>query len=226
MDDILQLIADRENNYPHALNKARERLLARLENEPEDGETLARLAEVQYWLGTHADVDAATEVFLAKGVEYGKEAAALAPDSVAANFWYANCMAAHSMVRGMMNSLFYLKPMEKHGNRALELDETYFHAAPLRMMGRYYSKVPPWPVGSGDKKKGLELAKRAVELEPDHLYNKVVLADAWLAARYFDEARALLKEVLAAPEPEAFKLNHARYQAEAQQILERLESME
>ena len=84
MDDILQLIADRENNYPHALNKARERLLARLENEPEDGETLARLAEVQYWLGTHADDDAATEAFLAKAYGSGKGAQGRARDAVPA----------------------------------------------------------------------------------------------------------------------------------------------
>lgn len=225
MDNILQLIADRENDYPNTLLNAQERLLVHLDKEESDGAAMSLLAEVQYWLGILCEADDKKEEFLAEGVACGKRAVELAPDSVEANFWYANCMAAHGMVRGMMNSLFYLKPMEKHGNRALELDESYFHAAPLRMMGRFYCKVPPWPVGTGDKKKGLALAKRAVEVAPDYLYNQVILAEAYLSARYFDEARQWLENVLKTPEPEQFKRNHAMYQAEAALLLERLENM-
>ncbi|MEE4219465.1 MAG: TRAP transporter TatT component family protein [Xanthomonadales bacterium] len=225
MEKILQLIADRENDYPNALLEAQKRLLEHLDLNPDDGAAMTLLAEARYWLGTLCEEDGRKEAILAEGVAIGKQAAAVAPDSVAANFWYANCMAAHGMVRGMMNSLFYLKPMEKHGNRALELDESFFNAAPLRMMGRFYCKVPPWPVGSGDKKKGLALAKRAVELAPDHLYNQVILAEAYLSARYFDEAREGFESVLAAPQPEAFKLSHAKYRAEAAFLLERLENM-
>ena len=225
MEKILQLLVDRENDYPDALLDARKQLLDLLEESKNDSEVTTRLAEVHYWLGTLAEDETEKEEILARGVELGKQAVILAPDSVAANFWYTNCMAAHGMVRGMMNSLFYLKPMEKYGNRALELDETFFNAAPLRMMGRFYCKVPPCPVGPGDKKKGLALAKRAVELAPDYLYNQVILAEAYLSARYFDEAREGFEKVLAAPEPEQFKLSHARYRAEAVFLLERLENM-
>lgn len=225
MEKILQLLADREKDFPDALLDARRRLLELLEDNKNDSEAMTYLAEVEYWLGTLAEDEMEKEETLARGVAHGIQAATLAPDSVAANFWYVNCMAAHGKVRGMMNSLFYLKPMEKHGKRALELDEIFFNAAPLRMMGRFYCKVPPWPVGSGDKKKGLALAKRAVELAPDHLYNQVILAEAYLSARYFDEAREGFEKVLAAPEPDQFKLSYAKYQAEAAFLLERLENM-
>ena len=225
MEKILQLLADRENIYPEALLDARKQLLDLLAENENDSEAVTYLTEVHYWLGTLAEDETEKEETLARGVELGKQAATLAPDSVEANFWYANCMAAHGMVRGMMNSLFYLEPMERHGNRALELEETFYNAAPLRMMGRFYCKVPPWPVGLGDKKKGLALAKRAVELAPDHLYNQVILAEAYLSARYFDEAREGFEKVLAAPEPDQFKLSYARYQAEAAFLLERLENM-
>ena len=225
MDRILKLIAERESDFPGALLKARDLLLELISEEDGDGEALAAQAEVHYWLGIYTPDSEAREKYLAQGVVYGKQAAAMLPDSVAANFWFATCMAAHGVVRGLMNSLFYLRPLELHGNRALELDEAWFSAGPLRLMGRFYSRVPPWPVGPGDKKKGLALARRAVELAPGHLYNTVVLADAYLAARYFDEAGELLRSVLAVPEPRDFKLNHARCQAEARHILERLEQM-
>lgn len=225
MNKILQLFADRENDYPGALLEAQKRLLERLDENKNDSTAMTLLAEVQYWLGTLCKDDAEKERFLAEGVAFGKQAAELESDSVAANFWYANCMAAHGMVRGMINSLFYLEPIEKYGIRALELDESFFNAAPLRMMGRFYCKVPPWPVGTGDKKKGLVLAKRAVELAPDHLYNRVILAEAYLSARYFDEALEGLENVLATPEPDKFKLSYSRCRAEAVLLLESLENM-
>ncbi len=222
MDDVNQLMNDREKDFPNALLEARTILLERIVQDDSDAVGLATLAQVEYWLGTHTNDSGEKEAYLADGVEYGKQAAQRAPDSVEANFWYVNCMAAHGMVRGMMNSLFYLKPMEKFGKKALELDETYFAAAPLRMMGRYYFKVPAWPVGSGDKPKGIELLERAVEVAPDYLYNAVCLADAYLATDRKEEARALLQKVLDAPEPEGFKLSHTKFQGEARELMEKL----
>ena len=81
MDQVLELIAAREEDYPRALLEARSILLERLDGSPGNGETLSLLAEVQYWLGTHCEDDGAKEEYLAEGVEYGKQAAAAAPDS-------------------------------------------------------------------------------------------------------------------------------------------------
>lgn len=226
MDEIFLLMAECETDFPAALLEARSRLLDYLESGENNGNVLVLLAEVHYWLGIHTKDHDTREEYLAQGVEYGQLAAAATPDSAAANFWYANCMLAHGMVRGILNSLVYLEPMEKYGNRAIELDETCFNAGPLRIMGRFYSKVPPRPVGVGDKRKGLKLAQRAVELEPGYLFNKVALADAYLSARYFEESRQLLREILATPKSGEFRLSHIMCMAEARQILERLENME
>lgn len=225
MKKILHLIADREKDYPGALLEAQKRLLALLDENEADGSVLTLLAEVEYWRGIFCKDDLEKEGLLAEAVAFGRQAADLEPDSVAANYWYANCMAAHGMARGMTNSLFYLEPIEEHGNRALELDESFLNAAPLRLMGRFYCKVPPWPVGPGDKKKGLSMAIRAVKLAPDCLYNSLVLSEAYLSARYFDEAREGLEKILVSPEPDDLKLSHTRCLAEAGLLLERLENM-
>jgi tetratricopeptide (TPR) repeat protein len=226
MDEILHLIATREEDFPYNLLEAQKRLLQRLDTDENDGEALTLLAEVQYWLGMLSVDDSEKDSLLADGIAYGRRAAGVLSRSVAANFWYANCMIEHGRMRGPKDSLSCLGPIEEHGNRALELDEAWFDAAPLSMMGRYYCTAPPSPLGPGDKKKGLELAKRAVDLAPDQLRNRVILADAYLSTRYFEQARTLLKEVLAAPRPAAFPMSHELYRARALQILERLERME
>ena len=230
MDHLFKLIAEREKDFPGALLEARCMLLERLEDAqgglPGDGENLSLAAEVEFWLGTNCKDERQSQNHLADGANYGKKAVMLTPDSVAANFWYASCMAAQARLSGMTNSILCLETIEKVGNRAVEIDETYLGAGPLRLMARFYSTAPVSPVGPGDRKKGLELARRALELEPGCTGNKVVLAEAYLAARYFDKSRRLLRDIQAVAEPDKFRLSHARHLAEARQILERLERME
>ena len=230
MNHILDLVAAREKDFPAALLEARKILRARVEgphlDSQGDGEDLSLLAEIHYWLGVFSEDGRQKEDFLAGGVECGKTAATVAPDSVSANFWYASCMAAHSRELGMTNCLFYLDPVELHGNLALEIDETYCNAGPLRLMGRFYSTAPVPPVGPGNRKKAMELARRAFELEPGYLGNKIVLAHACLSGRYFEKSRRLALEVLSASKPAGHSLSQARFMAEARQILDRLEKME
>ena len=226
MDRIKQLIEQQEIHDPVSLAEARSSLLERLRQNKNDSEAMALLTGVLYWLGAYAEDADVKESYLEQGIEFGKTAAASGQDSVAANFWFASCMFALATLRGLLNSRGFFEAIEKHGGRALEIDETYCHCGPLRLMGHFYSKAPPGPVGPGDKKKGLELARRAVALQPVELANRVALADAYLAARYFDESRQMLQTVLTSPEPAGSRLNFALNQSEARRILERLETME
>ena len=186
------------------------------------GTAYAKLAEVLFWLGEYSKADADKEKYFGEGVEYGKRAVELLPESVEANMWYAANMGSHGLVRGIMSSLFYLGPMEKHGNKSIELDETYFQAAPLRLMGRFYHQAPGWPIGSGDTNKAIQILERAVQLGPDFLYNHVYLADAYLSKRRKDEARALLEDVLSRPVSEKYPMHHEMVVAEAKAIMAKL----
>lgn len=226
MDRIKQLIEQQEIHDPVSLAEARSSLLERLRQKKNDSEAMVLLTGVLYWLGAYAEEGDFKERYLEQGVEMGNMAAASGQDSVATNFWFASCMFALATLRGLLNSRGFFEAIEKHGGRALEIDETYCHCGPLRLMGHFYSKAPPGPVGPGDKKKGLELAERAVALQPLELANRVVLADAYLSARYFDESRQILQTVLASPEPAGSRFSFALNQAEARRIQERLNRME
>ena len=159
---------------------------------------------------------------LFRSVEVGKKAVEAAPDSVAAHLWYASNMGNHGMIRGMMSSLFYLGPIEKHGKRAAELDETYFYAAPLRLLGRFYHQAPGWPVGSGDHKKALECLKKAVQIAPDFGFNRTYLADLYIAKNKKAEAKALLEAVLAIPEDPKIKILQQTFRKDAEALLKKV----
>lgn len=182
----------------------------------------AKLSEVFFWLGEYADNDTDKDYYFGQGVEYGKKSVGLLPDAVESNLWYAANMGSHGMVRGIMSSLFYLGPIEKHGNKAMQIDENYFHGAPLRLMGRFYHQAPTWPIGSGDTNKAIEILEKAVQVGPDFLYNQVYLADAYISKRRKDEAKELLEEVLQRPESEKFPKHHAMVVEEAKKLLAKL----
>lgn len=194
-EEACQLLAKPEEDYPKNLLKARELFLAE-KGGAHSKKIPTLLSETLFWLGELAVTKEDEEKYHGEGVEYGKESVAI-EDSVEAHLWYAANMGAHGVARGIMSSLFYLGDIEKHGKRAIELDERFFHAAPLRLMGRFYDQCPGFPIGKGDKNKAIKMLERAVELGPDFLMNHYFLADVYLAKRKKREARAVLDKMLA-----------------------------
>lgn len=220
--EIDVLIEDREEKFPDNLNKAKELLLEIVAKDDKNGEAHARLAQVYFWLAEFNDQNDQKDKLLTEGVAHGKKAAELLPNSVEANMWYASCMGSHGMVRGIMSSLFYLSPIEKHGKKSMEIDEKYFQAAPLRLMGRFYHQAPGWPIGSGDTAKAIKILERAVELGPNFLYNHIYLADALISKGKKAEAKKLLEHVTSQPVPARNKMNFALFQKDAKKLLEKL----
>ncbi len=220
MDAVQKLIDDRELDYPGNLLKAKAEQEAAAGDNP--AEALPLLAQVLFWLGDYASEAADREKYWEAGVEAGKQAVEAAEDSAAAHLWYASNMGNHGMIRGIMSSLFYLGPIEKHGKRAAELDEAYFSAAPLRLLGRFYHQAPGWPVGSGDPKKALGLLEKAVELAPDFGFNKTYLADLYISRGKKAEAKELLEATLAIPEDPATKLLQAKFRRDAEELLKKV----
>lgn len=215
------LLLERETDFPDHLFEAKELFLECAESK-EAGLAYTRLSEVMFWLGEYAAETEDQEAFHGEGVEYGKTAVELNSDSAAAHLWYAANMGAHGVARGVMSSLFYLKDIEKHGQIAMELDETYFHGAPLRLLGRFYHQAPGFPFGPGDVRKGVELLERAAEVGPDFLLNHLYLAEAYLSLRKKREARELLQKIIDAPEPDQLPDYQGIIQHQAIELLEGL----
>ena len=215
MEEVKQLIEEREIQYPENLLKAREICEKAVEAGGDQVNTATvLLTEILFWLGDYTADKAEKEKFFSAGVEYGKKAVELEPESVAANLWFASNMGNHAVERGIMSALFYLGPIEKHGKKAMELEEGFFHAAPLRLMGRFYQQAPGWPVGPGDGKKALQCLERAMELSPDFGFNHTYLADLHLSNGKKDEARKLLEEAEALPPRPNFQRLNEKIQGE------------
>lgn len=213
LEKAKELIANREESYPETLLEAKALLQEELSG-AQAGLAYTLLAETQFWLGEYATEKSEKETYFGEGVEAGKVAVAKQPDDVASHLWYAANMGAHGITRGIMSSLFYLSPIDQHGKKAVALDENFFYAAPLRLMGRYYHQAPGWPVGKGDLGKAIKHLEKAVDKGPEFLLNHLYLAEAYLARRKKKEAAKLLEHIKSAA-PGVFPVYHERIKAEA-----------
>ncbi|MCB1041763.1 MAG: hypothetical protein KDC35_02425 [Acidobacteria bacterium] len=213
------LIDEREEDHPAHLVQAVNAINTYLENEEDDGIAWTLLSEALYWLGEYATSDEDKEKFHAQGVKAGERAVSFSEEDVAAHLWYAANMGSHGLIKGIMSSLFYIKPIEKHGSLALEMEEDFFFGAPLRLMGRFYHQCPPWPVGPGDKKKALSLLNRAVELAPEFLLNRYFLALLLKDMKRKAEAQSHLEAITVSDDLDVYPVYQAMVQSWAREAL-------
>jgi len=80
--------------------------------------------------------------------------------------------------------------------RAIELDETFDHAGPHRVLGALYLRAPGPPTGVGSFRRAIRSLEKAMELAPEFPPNALFLAEAFVEwGRELDRARELLDAV-------------------------------
>ncbi|PIE03532.1 MAG: hypothetical protein CSA81_01655 [Acidobacteria bacterium] len=214
------LLENREEKHPENLEEARRLFIEGCEED--EGASWTALSETCFWIAEYASSDKEKEQAYAEGVEAGEKAVVFAPEWADAHLWYAANLASLGLVRGIMSSLFYLKDIEKHGNLALEIDHSYFYAAPLRLMGRYYHQCPGWPIGSGNIKKSISLLEKAVATGPELILNHLYLGEAYLAKKRKKDAKSILEKALAVPTLEHLPKYHGMTREKIEHLLAKM----
>lgn len=196
-DEALNLIKLREQKKTNL--KDSETLLVKLiKKEPETDWAYGLLAQIYYWRGEVADPEDRLEIY-EQGVEYGKQGVEVDEDSLESNFWLAVNYGLYGREKGMLEAVRLIDPIEKHTRKALEIDETYFYGAPLRVLGRLYNQLPSWPLSRGDNKKALDFMLKALKHGPKFYLNHIYIADVYAATKNKEKAREHLEWVIKAP---------------------------
>jgi tetratricopeptide (TPR) repeat protein len=80
---------------------------------------------------------------------------------------------------------------------AVTLDEAYDQGGPHRVIGRIYSQAPAWPISVGDLDKSLQHLRRAVQIAPENITNRLYLAETLIQSGMNEEASIELEKILA-----------------------------
>ncbi|HBN97562.1 MAG TPA: hypothetical protein DDZ66_14835 [Firmicutes bacterium] len=177
------------------IQEAIDRLETHLEGKPEDGDALWLIAKAYLYLGDRLD-DHKEETF-ETGKAYAESAVEFLPTSPHPYFWQASLTGRIGQTRGILSSLFMVRPMKDALDQALELDEDYADAH--WALSQLYHQAPGFPLSIGNKKLALQHAERAVELDPKNLDYQIQLAVALEYNGRKGEAILILEDLLANP---------------------------
>jgi tetratricopeptide (TPR) repeat protein len=156
-----------------------------------------------------------------RGIVLARHGRELQPDRVECQYWYAINVGLLADV-DRSYGLSAVSEMESALNRAIEIDEGYDYAGPLRLLGILYLRSPAPPTSIGSPRKGLRLLHQAVDDFPDYPENYLYLAEALRDNGHVDEARQALAKVLEAnPWPDR-QFESSVWKADAAKLLQSL----
>jgi tetratricopeptide (TPR) repeat protein len=154
-----------------------------------------------------------------RGIVLARHGRELQPDRVECQYWYAINVGLLADV-DRSYGLSAVGEMESALNRAIEIDEGYDYAGPLRVLGILYLRSPAPPTSIGSPRKGLRLLHQAADDFPDYPENYLYLAEALRDNGHVDEARQALAKVLEArPWPDR-QFESVQWKAEAAKLLQ------
>lgn len=177
------------------IQEAVDRLETHLEKQPGDGEALWLISKAYLYLGDRIDDN--KEDIYETGKAYADAAVENLPTSPHPYFWQASLTGRIGQTRGILSSLFMVRPMKNALDQALEVDENFADAH--WVLSQLYHQAPGFPVSIGSKKSSLQYAERAVELDPANLEYLLQLAVALEYNGRKEEAIAILDDLLANP---------------------------
>jgi hypothetical protein len=118
-------------------------------------------------------------------------------EGLPAMYWYATALGKWARASGFSVLVGQKDNIKATMERALELDENFYHGGPHRYFGAFYAVAPGF--AGGDLVKSQEHYDKALAIAPYFIGTKVLMAEN-LAIKLDDEAMfdKLLEEVLAA----------------------------
>lgn len=157
-------------------------------------DVLAELSRLSFILGEWGKKEDQKKYF-ENGRDFAKSLSREQPQRIEGHYWLALNLGGLAAMRG---DLRLVPAITEEMQIAAAIDERYDQAGPHRVLGRIYSKAPPWPVSVGDLKKSLWHLRKAVQLDPDNSTNHLFLAETLLDVGKSAQACKELKNTLSA----------------------------
>lgn len=157
------------------IQKAITQLENRIKKNPSDGNALWMLAKAHNYLGDNTTGKNKLAIY-ETGKSYADRAVKLMPKSAPAHFWQTALTGRVGQTKGIMNSLFMVRPFRDAMQHVLKLDKNYADA--YCALSELYLEAPGPPLSIGNKKLALENAEKAIKLQPRNVVFLLQLAKA------------------------------------------------
>ncbi|MBF4990276.1 hypothetical protein INP79_04085 [Methylophilus sp. QUAN] len=124
------------------------------------------------------------------------------PEANEAQIWEAIVLSGYAKSMGPLHPVNALKAAEQARDLLLASIKTNpqaLNGSAYTTLGSLYFRVPGWPIGFGDKKKGREYLEKALQLNPAGIDSNYFYADYLRAQGDYSQAVTYYQKALQAP---------------------------
>lgn len=107
------------------------------------------------------------------------------------NYWFAICAGKYGKVKGIVKTLFLVKPIKKACKEVIKQNPGYEDGAALTILGAIEYEVP-----GGDKELTVKYCTRALKYDPDALVPNLYMARAYYKLKEYPKAKERLEHII------------------------------
>jgi len=184
-------------------------------------EVFWRISRLHYYIGIHTETNDEKKIVFSQGKYYADKAINLEPERPEGHYWQGVNNGKYGESRGVLKSLFLVKPIKKAMNKVVELDESFEGGGAHRVLGRMYYKLPGFAGGS--KKKSKEHLLKSLEFGPEDALTRLYLAETYIEMKDIEKAKEQLDYILAMEDDPCWVPQIMESKEEARKILQKKE---
>ena len=181
-----------------------------------------RLARALFFLGQEAAEPAARSQLHAAGIGAGERAVTLNAERVEGHFWVGVNLALFAENHGGWRGLRALRWAKSELKLAVQINEAYHDAGPLRVLGRLAHKAPRWL--GGNLRQSEQYYTRAIEVAPANTVTLVYAAELALDRKQLPQAARLLGMIDSLPADNDWEYENRRDRQIARDLLKRIQA--
>ncbi|MBN1572903.1 MAG: hypothetical protein JW984_06855 [Deltaproteobacteria bacterium] len=111
--------------------------------------------------------------------------------NIGTNYWFALCAGKYGKIKGVVKTLFLVKPMKNACKEVIKQNPGYEDGAALTILGAIEYEVP-----GGDKKLTIDYCTKALKYDPNAIVPNMYLARAYYKMKEYPKAKERLEHVL------------------------------
>jgi tetratricopeptide (TPR) repeat protein len=188
-------------------------------DDPTNYDIAWRLAEFNYFLGSHTSDSGEQEKAFREGIEAGKLAVKLQDGKPEGHFWLGANYGGSAQL-STLAGLAEVEDIKREMETVLKLDEKYQDASAYMVLGQVYLESPT--LLGGDTQKAISYLEKGMRLGPDNELMRLHLAQAYAQAHRNEDARKQIDALLAMKPAPGYEAEYKEAVEGARKLQEKL----
>jgi hypothetical protein len=180
-----------------------------------------RVAQYNYYLGSHTSDETEQEKAFHDGIEAGKLAVKLNNDRPEGHFWLGANYGGNAEI-STLAGLAEIEDIKREMEAVLKIDESFQSGSAYIALGQVYLKAPR--ILGGDVSKAIDYFEKGLKFGPNNALLRLRLAEAYAEAKRTEDARRELKVLFESQPSPGYEPEHNDAVKEGRELEAKLKS--